>query len=218
MDQGNGEPKRFSLTRIVQKFTGREVFSKPNADFEQALFKDGVYVFDFDKEVSRAEEDYASLKEWLQQPMWVTRAEGVLADMIGTEKWELAWKQTFSRQIPKDWDIWHGPYRAFENAKKFGVQLSPVLVNAGVSNAIVHVVKEAGLGQKLNPQQLGLIIGREDLNPFVMKNIIAAQFSKGMTKNQYSEAEKYGAAIREKIRKARDEKKKFPLPGIGPGK
>ncbi len=211
-DVGDTEKGGNSLSKIFGSSTPKDITTATSSDFEKDLFKGGVYVFDFDREVSTAEKDYQGLKDWLRHPAWVSRAQGVLADLVTSKRWDLAWKQAFSGKIPKSWGIWYGAQSAFEEAGKRGVQLTPTLVNAGVSHDHHLVANEAGKTQKLNPEQLGLVLGRDDIPTWNSNEIVAAQRAKGMTSGEYKEAMAYAAKIREMIRKAKSKREELPSP------
>lgn len=210
MDSGNTEKGGNALGKIFGSNAPKDLAITTSSDFERDLFQNGVYMFDFDKEVDRASENYHSMKEWLDHPGWVSRAQAVLTDLVTSEQWELAWKQAFSGRIPKSWYIWHGPIDAFEKAGKKNVQLSSILVNAGVSHDHHLVVNEAGKSQKLSPEQLGLVLGRDDIPSWNSDQIIKAQKAKGMTKDEYEEAQSYAKKVRELIRKAKSKRGKLP--------
>lgn len=212
MDVGNTEKGENPLSKIFGSSAPKDLATVASSDFERDLFKDGVYEFDFDKEVDRASEHYQSKKEWLRHPMWVGRAQEVLVDLVTSEQWELAWKQAFSGRIPKSWHIWHGPHHDFEEAGAKNVQLSPTLVNAGVSHDHHLVVNEAGKSQKLSPEQLGLVLGRDDIPPWNSNEIIAAQKAKGMISEEYEVAKAYAEKVRDLIRKAKSKRSKLPSP------
>lgn len=212
MNAGDTEKGGNPLGKFFGTNIPKDITTALSSDFEKELFRDGVYVFDFDKEVGRAEEHYHSKKEWLRHPAWVTRAQDMLADLVTSEQWELAWKQAFSGRIPKSWYIWHGPMKAFEEAGKRNIQLSPTLVNAGVSHDHHLVVNEAGKSQKLSSEQLGLVLGRDDIPSWNSDQIIAAQRAKGMTKGEFDDARTYAAEVRELIIKAKSKRGKLPSP------
>lgn len=152
------------------------------------------------------------MEDWLRHPAWVTRAQGVLTDLISSERWDLAWKQAFSGKVPKSWYIWHGVKDSFNEAGKRGIQLSPTLVNAGVSHDHHLVVNETGKSQKLSPEQLGLVLGRDDIPLWNSDQIITAQRDKGMTDKEFDEARAYAVEVREKIEEARHKRGKLDLP------
>jgi hypothetical protein len=212
MNVGDTEKGGNPLSKIFGSNIPKDLATANSSNFEKELFRDGVYVFDFDREVSTAENDHQSLKDWLRHPMWVSRAQGVLADLVTSKRWDLAWKQAFSGRIPKSWSIWYGLTHSFEEAGKRGVQLSPTLVNAGVSHDHPLVVNEAGKSQKLSPEQLGLVLGRDDIPAWNSDQIIVAQRAKGMTNEEYQEARDYAVEVREKIEKARSTRSKSPSP------
>lgn len=212
MDIGDAEKGGNSLNNIISLSAPKDIIPASPTDFERELFKGGVYQFNFDKEIRESEQHYHSTKDWLRHPAWVSRAQGVLADLVSSERWDLAWKQAFSGKIPKSWSIWYGLTHSFEEAGKRGIQLSPTLVNAGVSHDHPLVVNEAGKSQKLSPEQLGLVLGRDDIPPWNSNEIISAQRAKGMTNEEYQEARDYAVEVREKIEKARSTRSKLSPP------
>ena len=210
MDIGDTEKGGNFLSKILGSNSPKDL-TPPKSDFERELFKDGVYEFDFDKEIKDSEHSYVRYRDWLQHPGWVSRAPAMLADFISSENWDLAWKQAFSGRVPKSWGILHGPMEAFPEAAKRNIQLSPTLVNAGVSHDHHLVVNETGKSQKLSPEQLGLVLGRDDIPPWNSDQVIAAQKAKGMTNQEFNEAEVYAAEVREKTRRARAKSKRGKL-------
>jgi hypothetical protein len=200
------------LSKILGSNPPKDLTLPTAPDFEKGLFKDGVYEFIFDKEIDKSEESYYRMKDWLRHPGWVSRAQGVLTDLVSSERWDLAWKQAFSGKIPKSWSIWYGLTDSFKEAGKRNIQLSPTLVNAGVSHDHHLVVNETGKSQKLSPQQLGLVLGRDDIPLWNSNEIISAQRAKGMTSKEYHEARTYAEEVREKIRKARSKQGQLDSP------
>lgn len=212
MDSGNTEKGGNALGKIFGSSAPKDIVSANPTDFEKGLFKNGVYQFNFNKEIKESERHYHSTKDWLRHPEWVSRAQDVLADLVSSERWDLAWKQAFSGTIPKSWSIWYGLTDSFKEAGKRDIQLSSTLINAGVSHDHHQVVNEAGKSQKLSPEQLGLVLGRDDIPSWNSDQIIKAQKAKGMTKDEYEEAQSYAKKVRELIRKAKSKRGKLPSP------
>ena len=201
------------LSKILGSNSPKDLTPPTQPDFEKELFKNGVYQFDIDKEIQKSEEYYRSKKDWLRHPGWVSRAQDVLADLVSSESWDLAWKQAFSGKIPKSWAIWYGLTDSFEKAGERNVQLSPTLVNAGISHTHHLVVNETGKNQKLTAEQLGLVLGRvDDIPPWNSEQIITAQKAKGMTQEEFRKAEEFAKVVREKIRKARSKRAQLTPP------
>ena len=220
MDIGDTEKEGYFLGKLLkptQKGEMVPVASQPS-DFEKELFRSGVYEFNFDKEVQKSEADYRRDGAWLHQARWAPdRAKETLASFASSESCDLAWKQAFSGVIPIHWNIWYIVEDSFNEGGKRNVQLSPTLINAGISNDNHLVVNEVGKSQKLSPQQLGFILGRDDIPSWNSDQIVEAQERKGMTRSEYDEARVFAAEVREMIRKARSKKKQIstPKPQLG---
>lgn len=214
MEANDAELVNDSLNKIISQSTPKDMAFTNQSAFEKELFKDGIFEFDFDKEIDKSEDSYFRMKDWLRHPGWVTRAKGVLSDLVTSERWGIAWKQAFTGKIPKSWHIWYNVMESFEEADKKGVQLNPILVSAGISHEHHIVVNRTGKSQKLTPEQLGLVLGRDDIPEYNSEEIVSAQKRKGMTEKEYKEARIYAAEVREKIRKAKSKKEQLSSPKL----
>ena len=206
MDVGKTEKGGNFLSKILRSNPTKNL-TVPQSDFEKELFKDGAYAFDFDKEVQEAEGVYHRTTGWLHHRLEPDRVQNVLAGLASSESWDLAWKQAFSDRIPKNWDVWGKVMVSFKEAGRRNIQLSPVLVNAGVSHDFPSVVYEAGKSQRLTPQQLGFVLGRDNLSQWISDRVIATQKAKGMTTQEYDRARAYAEKIKEIFRKTKRNKR-----------
>ncbi len=210
MDAGDTEKGDGFLSKVFGSNNQKDIILPDTSDFERELFRHGVYEFDFDKEANNSEVAYSSYKNWLRHPAWVDRAEGVLARFVSSENWDLAWKQAFSGRIPKNWNMWYGLTHSFEEAGKRNVQLSPILITAGMSNSHHLVVNRAGTNQRLTPEQLGIVLGRDDIPKWNSDEVVDAQRNRGMTQKEFRKAEDFAKVVREAMRKARSKRKQLP--------
>jgi hypothetical protein len=182
------------------------------SDFEKSLFKDGVYHFDFDSEIRKSEGGYRSYQEWLRRAQ-PSNEKSSLADFIGSERHGLLWKQYFNEHIPLPWGtVWYEVQHDFKEAGVRGIQLSKGLVDAGISHSHHLVVNEAGKSQRLNPVQLGLVLGRDDIPGWNSSEVIEAQKVKGMTAQEFEKANAIAREIRAKIRRTKDKEKQLTSP------
>ena len=212
MDEGQIEQSGGIFGKLIKRKPSKEV-TTPSSNFEQEIFRGGVYHFDFDRELANSEGQYSSYKGWLDQHRTPDRAKRSLQDFIGSERHEIMWKQFFDGVIPKRWgETWHNPIRDLEEAGKRKVQLSELLVNAGVSHSHHLVVNEAGKNQRLNPKQLGLVLARDDIPAWNSDEVIASQKAKGMTKQEISKARKIASEIKARMRRKKTGQDKIEQP------
>lgn len=179
----------------------------PETDFEKNIFNDGIYVFNLNDEVPRPD-DRQNLEVWLNEPDFSDQADLALAEITSSNHHELAWKNAFSGLIPKNWQDWFGAYETFRDAGAQNVQLSPLLINAGISHFNSQVVIMAGSTQKLTPDQLGLIIGNGEFLKGGLNRVISAQKRKGMSDSDLQTAEVYG----ERVKLLKEATKPIPNP------
>lgn len=171
----------------------------PISDYEQGLFANGVYTYDPNSEIDRAEDSIRSHSDWLKRAGWSEdRSSDSLNYDITHQRWELAWKQHFSGRVPKQWRIWHGAMHDVEVAGERDVQLSDTLIDAAVSHSHHLVTNAAGKHQVLNTHQLAIAFAR-DLPPWNLDEIVSSQIEKGMTQDQIREARKLSEEIRKRM-------------------
>lgn len=193
-------PQSDSLELVLAPPVTEAVANPSVSDFERTLFADGVYIFDPATEQVDAESDIARSAEWYKNnPYWdEQRTHDSLSRDVLEKRWELAWKQHFSGQVPKDWKMWHGPIEDIEEAGKRGLQLSGTLIDAAVSHDHHLVANKAGTLQSLNTHQLAVAFARE-LPPWNIGQIVEAQVKRGMTEKQVSEARRMAEDIRSRM-------------------
>lgn len=194
------KPQSDSLELVLASPVSEAVANPTVTDFERGLFADGVYIFDPTAEHADAEGDIARSAEWYKNnPYWdEQRTTDSLSRDIFQKRWELAWKQHFSGQVPKDWEMWHAPMDDIEEAGRRGLQLSGTLIDAAVSHDHHLVTNKAGTLQDLNTHQLAIAFARE-LPPWNIGQIVETQLKRGMTDKQVSEARKMGEDIRKRM-------------------
>ncbi len=189
MDEGVTE-KGGLLNRIFQKKT--DLAQNPTvSDFERDLFRGGVYEFNFDEEISDAEKSVLQHKAWLERSWEKHRHKESMDYTVSHERHDVMWKQAFSGLIPKHWSHWIGIRDDFESAGKLHIQLSPTLVDAGVSHSHHLVLNETGKSQKLSIEQLAVVMARREIDnipPWNYDEVAAAQRKKGLTEHDFSEA------------------------------
>ncbi|MEI7521877.1 MAG: hypothetical protein WCJ86_00185 [Candidatus Saccharibacteria bacterium] len=194
------KPKSENL-ELVLASPVKETLANPNvSDLERSMFTDGVYIFDPSTEHSVAEDDIASRAEWYKNnPHWdEDRTRGSLSRDIVSKRWELAWKQHFSGQVPKDWEMWYEPVQDIEEAGSRGVQLSGTLIDAAVSHDHHLVANKAGTLQGLNTHQLAVAFAR-GLPAWNIGDIVEAQRQRGMSEEQIAEAKEMAVDIRRRM-------------------
>ena len=212
MDEGQIEQSGGIFGRLIKRKSSKEI-TTPSSNFEQELFRGGVYHFDFDKELSNSEGDYRSYKGWLDKHRTPDRANRSLQDFIGSERHEIMWKQFFDGVIPKRWgEFWGNPMKDLEEAGKRKIQLSEPLVSAGVSHSHHLVANRAGKNQRLNPEQLGLILVRDDIPAWNSNEVLDAQKAKGMTGQEISKARKIASEIKARMRRKKTGQDKIEQP------
>lgn len=178
-----------------------EAVANPNlTDFERSLFADGVYVYDPSTEHADAESDIARSATWYRDnPYWdEQRTRDSLSRDVFQKRWELAWKQHFSGQVPKDWEMWHAPMDNIGQAGERGLQLSGTLIDAAVSHDHHLVANKAGTLQDLNTHQLAIAFARK-LPGWNIDQIVEAQVTRGMSQKQVAEARKMAEEIRKRM-------------------
>lgn len=196
----NQIPKAESLELVLDSPDNDRLGSSDLSDFERSLFADGVYIFDPAAEHDLAENDIARLAAWYgRNPYWNEQrtSESIRGDIF-EKRWDLAWKQHFSGQVPKDWRLWHGPMNDIEDASRGGIQLSGTLIDAAVSHTHHLVANIAGKLQSLNTHQLAVAFAR-DLPPWNIEEIVEAQRERGMSTEQIAEARKLSEEIRRRM-------------------
>lgn len=211
MEEGQTEQDGGFLNRIIKKGSSKEL-EKPKSNFEQELFRNGTYHFDFEAEIKKSETEYHHYQKWLRnaQPF---REQSSLQDFVGSERHEIMWKQFFDGAIPKSWgESWASVMDAVEEAGKRDVQLSDTLVNAGVSHSYHLVANRTGRNQRLSSQQLGLILAREDVPQWNSNEVVEAQRKRGMSDKELREAEKVAAEMRDKMRRKKAGQDKIEPP------
>lgn len=96
--------------------------------------------------------------------------EAYVRDNPGIERlgvsW-IIWAEHFKGKIPKRWgDHWAYVEKDFENAREAGVQLSKILIDAGVTHPHWHVVETVAKTQRLTPLQIALAFEGGDAQHF----------------------------------------------------
>lgn len=112
----------------------------PISNFERDLFIDGVYIFN-------PKEEKKNLKNILLE----IRNDNEY--MVDLEITNYNWKLAFSGIIPKRWEKFGNVVEDFERARNQKIQLSPMLVVAGITHCHPHVVHMAGITQELSGLQ-----------------------------------------------------------------
>ena len=206
MDKAQVEQGGGFLRRLVKRDSSREI-AKSTTDFEQELFKNGTYRFNFDVEIKKSESEYHKRQSRLRRAQ-LPKEQSSLRDFVGKEGHELAWKQFFDGMVPKSWgESWTNVDNAFEEAGRRDVQLSEVLVNAGVSHYHPLVINRAGKNQRLTSDQLGLVLARGDIPRWNLKEVIKAQFvDRGMSVQEIREAEGIALEMRKKEEEVEQDK------------
>lgn len=204
MNIGDPEKDNYPLAKISGPSTPKDQDTSKLSDFEKEMFEEGVYEFNFDKEVDKANTHFQKTIEMIQHPpMDISNPKVIIDNLMPSANWDLAWKRTFSGKIPKSWgESWENVRRDFDVAEKRNAQLSPALVNAGISHTHPWVVNGAGRSQKLSPKQLGIIRGRPDIPGFSYASIVEAQKEKGVTDEEIKKAGEYSEPIARKFRLA----------------
>lgn len=186
---------------VVLASPASEVVANPNVtDFERNLFADGVYVYNPAAELADAESDIARMTAWYRDNWDIQRAHDSLSDDVSQKRWELSWKQHFSGQVPKDWEMWDAPMMDVEQAGKRGLQLSETLIDAAISHEHHLVANTAGTLQDLNTHQLAIAFARE-LPRWNIDEIVEAQVKRGMSGKQVAEARRMAEDIRKRMSK-----------------
>lgn len=195
---------------IIKRFFKKPELEKPvvtSSNFERDIFKNGVYEFDFDEEISDAERSVLQHKAWLERSWEKHRHKESMDYTVSHERHDVMWKQAFSGLIPKHWNHWVGIKDDFENAGKQHIQLSSTLVDAGVSHSHHLVLNEVGKSQKLSVEQLAVVMARREIDnipPWNYDEVVTAQRKKGLTESDYSDARKLS---REYVRNMRNRPK-----------
>lgn len=175
----------------------------PISDFEQELFRNGVYVFDPNKEIYDAEKILLQHKDWMDRNWGNFLHRDSFDDKIAYEKHHILWKQAFSGLIPIHWSDWREVKNDFEKGRELNIQLNPTLVDAGVTHSSHFVVRETGRGQKLQTRQLAVVIARkevENIPGWNYEEIIQAQESKGLSKKDFDKAKDLAKKIVSNLR------------------
>lgn len=98
------------------------------------------------------------------------------------------WLFHFNGKIPKRWaDHWANASRDFEEAGKRNVQLSPTLVDAGVSHPNPWTVEEVAKTQKLTPEQLAISFAAHP-GDWYREQLIEAQRKLGVSEEEIDRA------------------------------
>jgi len=180
--------------------------STPVSSFESELFRDGPYVFD-EYEFSREKlDDLKEYMDWLEE----VRSElspdtqelhiKSLLEMPKSLNIERLWREHFSGKIPKSWGgPWYNVIKDFEKAAKARVQLSEVLVDAGLSYPNqMYVAMRVATSQRLNTRQLSWVLLRPDFPKWAVKDIYHAQKNMGMSDEEWQKAIDLANSIKEK--------------------
>ena len=212
MGEDTGEKGLNIFKKILKQEPKKDLAPLQNSlDFEKNLFKDGVYLYDFEREIGKSENQYLSYQNWLSKTRNPQRAKESLNYFVGSERHEIMWKQAFSGKIPKSWgDVWYNVKKSFQEAGKQNVQLSPDLVNAGVSHSHHLVVNETGKSQNLSVEQLAVVIARKktkDIPEWNYDEIITSQENKGMTRTNLNDAIKIADELIDMMNKKKEEEK-----------
>lgn len=160
------------------------------SDFEKELFSSGTLDFDFDKYTSKVRKELKGEKNYTRQ-LWDDegRIAETLAESLKSAEKEMIWATRFSGQIPKHWDDWRNIWRDFENAKNINVQLSEVLIDAGLSHPNPNVANEVGENQKLNVKQIAQLFQDHSYwHLESLQEILDYQIKIGVTEEDIQEA------------------------------
>ena len=153
-----------------------------DADFERSLFAGGAMKFDLDKDIPDVGQDFVSRRRWYDEhPIWSQewKTEGVVR-LMEEGQFDLAWRQHFGGRIPERWKTWHKAQNDFETAQNRGIQLSQDLVDAGISHPHHLVANGVGLSQRLNLNQLAMVMARPAIPQWNIDQIVESQRQKGV--------------------------------------
>ncbi len=186
----------------------KDIGSKRSAQFEQELFREGKLHFNFDDYAQKTRRYLKKTEDFCQEGYF---DENISAEMMARE-YEyayqgLVWRQRFSGEVPKSWDIWYNTKKDFEKAKEEKVRLSSKLIDAGITYPHHIVALEVAKSQILNLRQLTWVFVRPDLPGWARSKIFESQLKKGVNEETIEAAKKKAEEVREKIRKERERKK-----------
>lgn len=103
----------------------------------------------------------------------------------------LPWITRFNRKVPANWDRWYNVEQAFEFAGRINAQLSPELIDAGVSHYHHVVVFATVKSQTLSLEQFAEALKTDQSGPGDIEyGFLNDQFRLGMRPRELDEAEK----------------------------
>lgn len=178
-------------------------------DFESSLFRGGVLIFDPANDQAEISNDIARSRVWYDNhPTWSKewKEKGVLR-LMNEGSFDYSWRQFFSGQIPARWKDWREAYDDFNKAGELGIQLSKTLVDAGVSHPLHHTVEAAGKSQKLDLDQLTMVMANPNVPGWGVDQVLEAQRKKGVSEEMIDKARtRAQEVIREREKRQRSPK------------
>lgn len=161
------------------------------SDFEGSLFDNGgVLVFDPQIDIADISSDIARSRVWYDNhPVWSKewKEKGVFR-LMNEGSFDYSWRQFFSGQVPARWKDWREACGDFEKAAELGIQLSKTLVDAGVSHPVHHTVEAAGISQKLDLDQLSMVMANPNVPGWGVDQVLEAQRKNGISEKVINQA------------------------------
>lgn len=179
-------------TDIVRRVTKEE--------FEEHLFDGGVYHFDFYRDAKELQMDLKDTKAWYDKNLDKKKAADNISIDITDARYELAWRRQYDGKIPERWRNWKNISTDFQEAGKSGLQLSDVLIDAGITYPSPHIAKDVGTSQKLNMTQLVAVMSRHGLPSWSVDEIINAQKTMGLTQKVLNEVQRRADDVKHHVR------------------
>ncbi len=191
---------------------GRKVIipksSTKTNDFESNLFRNGVLDFNPMADQAEISDDIARYRDWLINNPYVSEESRNkrIFESMSEGVYDYSWRQFFNGLIPSRWKDWREARKDFDKAGELGIQLSTTLVDAGVSHKVHHTVEAAGKSQKLDLDQLTMVMANPNVPWWGVDEVLEAQRKKGTPEEMIKTARDRA----KEIIKEREERQKNP--------
>lgn len=163
----------------MERFTRPTEPNKPTSDFEKRLFAEGVTSLTPGTDLDRMVDDFLHIPPEISinEP-----SEGSVDSLIRMQTELLPWLYRFRGRIPKRWVHWYDVMSDFGEASSQKVQLSEVLVDAGISHPDGRIVLIAGTTQYLTKTMLRRVANNLDLPEYIRSEVEMVQIKGSVIK------------------------------------
>lgn len=172
--------------------------------FEDSLTNEPPLNFNLDEFLNQAHERVENNSKWYEKMHNISREDmfSVLNQRtIPLERRIGQWGVYFSGKIPASWNATKhdGQQQIFTDLKKadeLNYDLSVNLIDAAVSHPLARLAEYAGLHQRLDSIQLGVLASRDEIQKHVLAEIVRKQKKLGLSTDELSEAKQFEQRFR----------------------